>query len=496
MMGDRPLYQFTTTQRLGLPGATLEREPLRASFATEVAYMQALGEWPMRQVVPWNLNGAFVTPVLVREYTNAAGDQVREQTALVDLYPPPPTPAELLSLAQTIDARVAARLVPGNVEGHSGSVAEWDPRRAPLTDWYPDGPTPKMTSEEGRASSYARRLLNVRMRPRWLGSAGEAVRSMGPQVWAGVPGPALMGKTANSVNFRERSTANEIGLYQTLGGRAAIETRPADASGVYPWQKPAAIPDQVAVGLWDIQAGYAATLPRIPPELRPVAPGGQWAWMLGVMGYTAGGGGAAFTVRRYAERLAGARETARYGTLLLAVAEDPNPPREPVGHAVARSFQQLMCGKLLDDSLLQPGQERSHWYDLEFDRPLPAGTGLGDLELSVSGSFYAGPRGPLVGQASTGPGAELTGPVEGGGSSLPWLLLVGLGALALVVYLHTTSGPTLVLSPSESARWRAGDARIKREVGDLAARAARAAGKQQATVLYSDKRLAGVVALR
>jgi hypothetical protein len=366
---------------------------------------------------------------------------------------------------------------------------------------------PRLNSRQGRASVYAGAKL-AEMRARWIGAPGDAVRAMGPHVFPGVPGPALLAKSANSSNYRERYCEGfcAIGLYQTpetswdrlrtqgrvralLGGRDAVPSRPANAAGVYPWQAASAIPDQVAVGLWDVHDGGESVTARIPAALRPQDPAGQWAWMLATMAYTGGAGGAAATVRRYADALAAVPEASRFGALLQAVARDPSVPREPIGHTVARSYQQLQLGGMIAASTGASAAQLA-WY-----APDLGGLDVGDVQLSVSGAYYPGPRGPLPGALPGGPGAAAVGASSGVGWG--WALAVG-AVVAVAVYAvarglgygggSRLAPRALVMDPAESARWARGDRRTWNSVGALAGVASERGGGRAVYVLDSQRR--------
>jgi hypothetical protein len=361
-------------------------------------------------------------------------------------------------LAQYLSATVNTVVTHDANRQHGATVELWDGETPALWYWYPDGPAAKLSPENGRASVYALRKL-PEMRARWNGAAGAAVRDMAHATFPLYPSPALLCKTANSVNYRERYCGTSfcaIGLFQTpeatwtrlrtdarvrvlLGGRDAVATEPLGNDGLYPWQAASAIPDQCAVGLVDVRKGFEGLL-RVAPRGLLTDSGSQWAWCCAVMAYTVGPGGAALVLQRYADQLAAAPEPSRFGALLLAVARDAAVPREPIGHAVARTWQQLECARMLADSINEP----SPWY-----LPDLGGADLGAVQLAVSSAYYARPA-PL-GPASAGGVSS----ARGSGSGLLWgLAIVGVVVLGGVVWYQLANGKRVRASSARRGRRR------------------------------------------
>ena len=106
-------------------------------------------------------------------------------------------------------------------------------------------------------------------------------------------------------------------------GRAGVEGRD--------WHGSEAIPDQIAIGVWNLRRHLDAIRKRIDPRLawpegdKPVT---AWAYSLAMMSWSAGSGGASKHVNAYADELAALPEAKRWGAFMRLAARDDSDARK------------------------------------------------------------------------------------------------------------------------------------------------------------------------
>lgn len=210
------------------------------------------------------------------------------------------------------------------------------------------------------------------VQPRF-GSLGDALTVYAPRLFPGIPPVAFLGFTAIATSRSERTTANELGFFQTpqrtwerlqptaegLIGRSIVFREWADD-----------IEAQTVIGLLDlkehleslIRTGWHAT------------DGTQWQCELTFAGFSAGTGGVHSAWSAYRSALEILPESERFTTLGERIAADwsasgaaltpanahPNP-----AHTWTRTAQKLSCGRVCAVELerLNPGESyESAWF--------------------------------------------------------------------------------------------------------------------------------------
>lgn len=261
------------------------------------------------------------------------------------------------------------------------------------------------------------------LQARWRGALGAELRRLAPRAWPGVPVSAFMGFT--SIGARDEDTApsanrvfHEVGYFQTPAGPAdgpAPNPNPdasynawgkiasgADATELLGrrvvmtaggWKGAAAVPDQVAVGLLDLQrelesfrrvvrsVGAGVIAPRESASVYTVA--------CSFSAFSAGASGAARNLARLGSsgwQSAGRNESAAWDWIVEDIArrwragtiplENPGTHRNPA-YTVLRTTQKLAAGAKLAQSLGMA--EELAWYPrvargelLEAERALTA----------------------------------------------------------------------------------------------------------------------------
>jgi hypothetical protein len=300
-------------------------------------------------------------------------------------------------------------------------------------------------------ADYATTLLR-----RWNGPLGQYAQQFSLQVFGGMPPEAIVGFTTIGGQTEDTATTcagnsfHEVGWFQTEAGPCyGPAPNPDPSAPDNNWGRlassatvtgllgrPATIDDgawanapadQVAVGLANLQA-HAASVARqlVDPSLAPSNPGSTWTAFLAFTGFSAGDGGAARTINRYAAQLAGVPESGRVAALIDAVLADaqngtlPGPTDGDHGNPaydVLRTLQKLGAGRALAQ---QTGGDVG-WFDLGF------GAGQEAAEQAIDDAAY----GRTVSVVPS-----FTAPAGGGATSvLGWLLVLGaLGAAGYYGY--------------------------------------------------------------
>lgn len=249
---------------------------------------------------------------------------------------------------------------------------------------------------------------------RWNGPLGQYARQFTSSVFGGMPPEAIVGFTMIGGQTEDTCSVgnsfHEMGWFQTEGG-------PCSGPGPNPdpyaannnWGRSASSPlvvsmlgrpatmepggwqqapaDQVAVGLASLQAHAAGVAAQIPADIRPGDPGSTWTAFLAFTGFSAGDGGAARTINRYASSLSGVAESGRVAALIDAVLRDaqngtlPGPTSGDHGNPaydVLRTLQKFGAGRTLAQ---QTGGDTG-WFDLGF------GSGTADAEQGITDAAY------------------------------------------------------------------------------------------------------------
>lgn len=229
-------------------------------------------------------------------------------------------------------------------------------------------------------SRYAESKL-PEMRSRWNGALGDAVRSLMPRVFPGVPDEVGIGISANSMGATEAITSAgfwEIGWYNIPAGRPnetppegmyrrvaqggtvrALIGRPADVTSS--WASDTL--GQAAVGLVayaDVESQNV--IANIPADLRPADGGSVWNVACSIMGYVSGGSAAA-SIRRHAAVLRSHDERTRFHALAREVAREVQDNASGINassaaYPIVRTLQRLECGRRLALSL---NRDASWW---------------------------------------------------------------------------------------------------------------------------------------
>ncbi|HEU0178978.1 MAG TPA: extensin family protein [Blastocatellia bacterium] len=249
---------------------------------------------------------------------------------------------------------------------------------------------------------------------------GATLREMTPKVFRGAPAEAIAGFCANG-GVTENTTEcgpnaphgaacrsqkfHEIGLFGTEAGpRNGPAPNPDPRAEDNSWGKLASnplvrqllggrsasmehnrwkiqIPDQVAVGLVNIQRHGSVVAAHLDPAIRPDPNKSSSIFFLACcfMGWSAGDGRAAKHLNRFKDILARVPEEKRWGTFLRALAEGINTghidlrglrKHQSVAYSALRTWQKLAAGQLLAS---KTGGDVK-WFD----------TGLGGDEAAIA----------------------------------------------------------------------------------------------------------------
>jgi len=223
----------------------------------------------------------------------------------------------------------------------------------------------------------------------WNGELGRYVREYGDVLAPGIAPEAWIGFATNNPPGDEGASRTiwEYGPFGVSGGERTIPGPHSDRTrennwydlhdddrvraplgrdaSMAPggWRDPR---DQTAVGIVSLlEHGYSVAT-ALPEAVRPSGTlraagvradvGGLWFTFLAFMGWSAGNGGAASVVRRYAEQLARAPEDGRVGMLLALYARDGASGRVDYSRgetysnplfALLRTWQKLAAARLL-----------------------------------------------------------------------------------------------------------------------------------------------------
>jgi hypothetical protein len=313
---------------------------------------------------------------------------------------------------------------------------------------------------------------------RWNGPLGIYARQFGPQVFPGMPPEAIVGFTTIGGQTEDTCSVgnsfHEMGWFQTEGGPCG---GPGPNPDIYAsdnnWGRLASSDtvtgllgrsatmvdgdwaqspdDQVAVGLANLQMHAASVAAQIPAALAPSDPGSTWTAFLAFTGFSAGDGGAAHTINRYASQLASVPESGRVAALITAVLQDaqngtlPGPTDGDHGNPaydVLRTLQKFGSGR----ALAQLTGGNTSWFDLGF------GSGQIAAEQSIDDAAYG--RG-----VSSVPGFSAPSSSGSAMKAIGWLfVLAGVGALGYYgwnTYQHSRGRRSLPAGRSTSTRPRA-----------------------------------------
>ena len=117
------------------------------------------------------------------------------------------------------------------------------------------------------------------------------------------------------------------------GARSAAVRKILGRAGVEggDWYGAAAIPDQIAIGVWNLRRHLDAIRTKLDPRLswaddaKPVT---SWAYSLAMMSWSAGSGGASKHVNAYADELAALPESHRWGAFMRCAARVDSDARK------------------------------------------------------------------------------------------------------------------------------------------------------------------------
>jgi len=322
---------------------------------------------------------------------------------------------------------------------------------------------------------YATTLLN-----RWNAALGQYMRQFVPQVFGQAPPEAFVGFTTIGGQTEDTCSAgnsfHEMGYLQTEGGPCSgpgpnPDPNAADnnwgklASGptvtsllgrsasmvAGAWQQ--AIDDQTAVGLANLQGHAAGVTGLIDPGLASSDPGSTWNAFLAFTGFSAGDSGAATTINRYADQLAGVPEQGRVAALIDAVLADaqsgtlPGPTGGDHGNPaydVLRTLQKFGAGR----ALAQQTGGNAAWFDLGF------GDSQADAEQAIDDAAYG--RTVQTVPTYNAPAATVPGAAPSLATLVGWALIAGVagatGWYGWRYYQATRSSPAPVRRTSTARR--------------------------------------------
>ena len=117
------------------------------------------------------------------------------------------------------------------------------------------------------------------------------------------------------------------------GARSAAMRKILGRAGVEggDWYGAAAIPDQIAIGVWNLRRHLDAIRTKLDPRLswaddaKPIT---SWAYSLAMMSWSAGSGGASKHVNAYADELAALPESHRWGAFMRSAARVDSDARK------------------------------------------------------------------------------------------------------------------------------------------------------------------------
>lgn len=231
---------------------------------------------------------------------------------------------------------------------------------------------------------YGRSKLSM-VRGWWNGQSGAIMRRMVPQIWPGIPVEAHLGFVSNAgwgedtALTPSRISFHELGGYGTEGGPSnllAPNTNPANNSWfrlhndsrvmrllggrtatmtpfrqIGPQTLDIPLEDQIAIGAVNLFDALTQIKRRIPASVAPQRNDSLWAVALSFMAWSAGVGGAASHIRKYASDLAQVPEERRWEALIRAIAQKEERrgavhSRSPA-YSVMRTQQKLRVGREL-----------------------------------------------------------------------------------------------------------------------------------------------------
>jgi hypothetical protein len=139
------------------------------------------------------------------------------------------------------------------------------------------------------------------------------------------------------------------------GARSDGVRKVLDRAGVEGHEWHGAHEDQIAIGVWNLARHAAQIRAKVDPRLSWAAgdkPSTLWRWALTMMSWSAGTGGAARHVARYADALAALPEAQRWGALVrLASAYDGEGRKHArPSYSVLRTAQKLEAARTHADA--------------------------------------------------------------------------------------------------------------------------------------------------
>lgn len=224
--------------------------------------------------------------------------------------------------------------------------------------------------------TYAARKC-ARLRARWDGAMGTALRQWGPRLWPGVPLTALLGLSASSEGMHEAGGPPDYatGLYGVEGDRLPSlcaeaaklldrDVNPAVERGAYRDDVEA----QVITGLLTYQRHREALLAKIPRALWEGEPVSSWELRATAAAYSSGGGRVAPVLAELAPELVALPVAERWPHAAERVAHWPEARINGVSVAGKwraafwhlRADQRLMCGLAVE--LAENGGREADWF--------------------------------------------------------------------------------------------------------------------------------------
>lgn len=187
----------------------------------------------------------------------------------------------------------------------------------------------------------AQRLKQQALRDRWNGAPGDFTRQFMRTIWGSVHPVVGIGFTANSTGQYERTSANEIGYWNTPAAAwDRIRNHPPVTTvlhrdGVASSEFGDAVADQCAIGLTDYLNGANEVVRIVPTALEPRAQTMWFVW-ISCMAYTAGAGGAASILNA---------SRATNPTMLVQWLIERGTSAQ--AHPAIRAWQRILCAQFL-----------------------------------------------------------------------------------------------------------------------------------------------------
>lgn len=216
---------------------------------------------------------------------------------------------------------------------------------------------------------YAEAKLS-RLRRRWEGPIGDAVRLHGPRLYPGVPASALLGLTASSAGIEEFGPAPDFTRGAFAVEAARVASLAADASSYLGRRVPPDCdsPDaaymrdvegQVVTGIMGYRRHLDALRKKVPAELLADAAATSFELRCMAAAYSSGDGITAAVLSYYAPQLLAHAPVERWGRLGECVAAETANRigkysirgKWKVAFLTLRADQRAMCGMLLDQAV-------------------------------------------------------------------------------------------------------------------------------------------------